>query len=253
MTEPYAGSDASAIATRAVKKDGAYELTGRKAFVMAAGEASLYVVLAKVKGGEDLTAFLVPADAPGVVASPPERMMTLRGSGAGSVKLDQVAVPEADRLGAEGDGLRIALAAGDLSRIGIAAIATGLMAQSLEEAKQYSGQREQFKLPLKAFQAIQWKVADMDTQVRAARLLTWYAAAKRDRGEDFSLDAAAAKLFAAEAAKKVTQDSLRVHGGNGFMRDLPLERQNRDARAMSILGGTSEMQRAFLAKQLLEL
>lgn len=251
LAEPGSGSDLSAVATRAEPTGDGYRLTGLKSFVVGAEAATAFLVFAKAPGG--LTAFLVPREAPGVRVGDAERSMTLRAATMAQVFLKDVHVPAADRLGAEGDGLKIALSALDASRLGTAAIACGLMAASIEEAKSFASQRTQFRMAIKNFQGIQWKVANMDVELRAARLLTWFAAAKRDKGEDFATDAAAAKLYAAEAAKRVTQDAIRIHGGTGYMRDLPVERLNRDARAMAIYGGTSEMQRAFLAAKALDL
>ena len=253
LTEPHAGSDIASISTRAVKEGDEYVLDGIKAFVTAAPHAAWFVVFAKVKGGEGLTAFLVPGDAEGVLVAPPERMMTMRGSDLSHVYLKGVRVPATHRLGEEGAGLPLATQCMELAGLGGAAIALGLMQAAFEDTVAYSGQREQFRTPLKKFQAIQFQVSELDLQIRASRLLTYAAADRRDRGEDFGADAAAAKLHAGEAAKMVTQKAIRIHGGTGFMRDLPVERYNRDARAMSIYAGTSEMQRAVLAARALGL
>lgn len=253
LAEPQSGSDMGGVATRAVKKDGAYVLDGVKSFVVGAPHAAWFVVFAKVKGTEGLTAFLVPADTPGVMVAPVERTMTMRGNDMAQVFLKGVQVPESHRLGDEGTGLQLANQCQEVAGLGGAAIAVGLMQASLEDAIQYSGDREQFRAPIKSFQAIQFLVAQLDVEVRAARLLTHAAADRRDRGEDFSAEAAAAKLFAGEVAKHVTQKSLRIHGGTGFMRDLPVERYNRDARAMSVYAGTAEMNKALLAARALSL
>ncbi len=254
LAEPNAGADFAAVQTKARRAEGAYVLNGLKSFVVGATDADVFIAFARTaKGPEGLSAFLVPRDAPGVMVAPPERSMTLRAATLAQVFLKDVRVPEADRLGGEGDGARIALVAQDLSRLGVAATACGLMAQAIDEARAFAGERQQFRMAIKNFQGIQWRIADMDVQLRAARLLTWFAAARRDKGEEFGNDAAAAKLYAADAAKRVTQDAIRIHGGSGYMRDLPLERINRDARAMAVYGGTSEMQRAQIAAKLLDL
>lgn len=251
LSEPAAGSDFSAVQTRAARKDGGYVLDGVKSFVVGAPHAAYVIVFAKAPEG--LTAFLVPTDTQGVRVAPPERTMTMRGADMAQVFLQGVRVPESHRLGAEGEGAAIAAQCTELSALGGAAIAVGLMQASLEDAIAYTGQREQFRTPLKGFQAIQFLVADLETELRAARLLTYAAADKRDRGEEFGADLAAAKLFAGQVAKHVTQKGVRIHGGIGFTRDVPAERYNRDARAMSIYGGTAEMQRAAIAAKALGL
>jgi alkylation response protein AidB-like acyl-CoA dehydrogenase len=253
LAEPQAGSDVSGVLTRAEKKGESYRLNGLKSFVTAAPHASWFITFARVKGAEGLTAFLVPADAKGVLVAPPERTMPVRGSDMAQVFLKDVQVPATHRLGDEGGALAWAAGCQELASLGGAAIALGLMQAAFEDAVAYTGQREQFRTPLKKFQAIQFQVSELDLQIRAARLLTYAAADRRDRGEDASADIAAAKLHAGEAAKMVTQKSIRIHGGTGFMRDLPVERYNRDARAMSIYAGTSEAQRAILAARALGL
>ncbi len=256
LTEPGAGSDLKQVRAVAERTaSGSYLLTGLKSFVIGGGEADVYIVFANVLDGDapGLTAFVVPKDTPGLVFGHPERMMSVRGAQLAQVFLKGAEVPEADRLGAEGQGLEVALEGLGLARLGVAALATGLMQAALDASCEYANQRQQFRQPIKNFQAIQWKISDMDLHARAARLLTYAAAAKRDKGEDFAHDAAAAKLYAGEHVKSVTQEAIRVHGGTGFMRDAPLERYNRDARAMSIFGGTSEMQRAAMAAKLLDL
>ncbi|HVM44989.1 MAG TPA: acyl-CoA dehydrogenase family protein [Candidatus Thermoplasmatota archaeon] len=264
LSEPGAGSDWTGVRTVAKKGDDGYTLDGVKSFVTGAPHAAWFVVFAAVKRGADassarvpgtegLTALLVPSDAPGVTVAQPERTMTMRGSDMAQVFLKGVRVPESHRLGAEGDGLAIATQANQLAALGGAAIAVGLMQAALEDSAAYANQREQFRTPLKGFQAIQFLVADLEVELRAARLLTYAAADKRDRGEDAGAEIAAAKLFAGEVSKHVTQKALRIHGGTGFMRDLPLERYNRDARSLSIYAGTAEMQRAAIAAKTLGL
>lgn len=253
LAEPGAGSDWSAVRTVAKKTDAGYTLEGVKSFVTGAPNATYFVVFARVPGTDGLTALLVPADAEGVMVAPAERTMTMRGSDMAQVFFKGVKVPASHRLGAEGEGLAIATQANELAALGGAAIAVGLMQAAFEDSAAYANQREQFRTPLKGFQAIQFLVADLDVGIRAARLLTHAAADKRDRGEECSTDVAAAKLYAGEMAKHVTQKALRIHGGTGFMRDLPLERYNRDARSLAIYAGTAEMQRAALAAKALGL
>ena len=253
LAEPQAGADFANVGTRARKDGDAYVLDGLKSFVTGAPHAAWLVVFAKVEKGEGLTAFLVPADAPGVLVAPPERSMTMRGADMAQVFLKGVKVPASHRLGEEGEGLALATQCQELAALGGAAIAVGLMQAAFEDAVAYANDREQFRMPIKRFQAIQFLVAQLDVELRAARLLTRAAADRRDRGEDASADIAAAKLFAGEAAKHLTQKSLRIHGGTGFMRDLPVERYNRDARATSVYAGTAEMQKAQLAAKALGL
>lgn len=252
MTEPNAGSDWAAMATRARRDEAVgYVLNGSKSFVVGAHDAAYFVVFAKVPGTQGLTALLVPADAPGVAVAPRESTMTMRGSDMSQVFFKNVNVPAANRLGAEGAGTDLARECQSLAALGGAAIAVGLMQASLEDSVTYSGDREQFRMPIKRFQAIQFLIADMEVKVDASRLMTLAAADQRDRGEDFETSAAKAKLFAGEAARFVTQKGLRIHGGTGFMRDIPLERYNRDARSLSIYAGTSEAERAQIAAKTL--
>lgn len=247
LSEPGAGSDIGSVRTTAKKAEGGYVVDGVKSFVVGAPDAQYFIVFARVAGTDGLTAILVPADAPGVMVAPADRTMTLRGSDMANVYFKGVKVPESHRLGAEGEGIALAMQCTELAALGAAAMAIGIMSAAFEDSVAYANQREQFRTPLKGFQAIQFLMADLEVEIRAARLLTYSAADKRDRGEDYSSDLAAAKLYAGEVSKHVTQKALRIHGGTGFMRDLPLERYNRDARALSIYAGTSEMQRAALA------
>ena len=251
LSEPGAGSDLGAVRTVAKKSGEGYVLSGVKSFVVGAPNSAWLTVFAQAPGG--LSAFVVPTSGTGVMVGPPERSMTMRGNDMAQVYLKSVHVPKTHMLGLEGEGLAIATQANELAALGGAAIAIGLMQAAFEDSTAYANQREQFRTPLKGFQAIQFLVADLEVELRAARLLTYAAADKRDRGEDFSTEVAAAKLYSGEVAKHVTQKALRIHGGTGFMRDLPLERYNRDARSLSIYAGTAEMQRAALAAKSLGL
>ena len=253
LAEPGAGSDMGGVRTSAKKADGGYVVNGVKSFVTGAPHAKWFIVFVRAQGTDGLTALVVPADAEGVAVAPVERTMTLRGNDMAQVFFKGVVVPETHRLGAEGEGGAIAAECNELAALGAAAVAVGIMQAAFEDAAAYANQREQFRTLLKGFQAIQFLMADLDVEVRAARLLTHVAADKRDRGEEFATDVAAAKLYAGEVSKHVTQKALRIHGGTGFMRDIPLERYNRDARAMSIYAGTAEMQRATLAAKSLGL
>jgi alkylation response protein AidB-like acyl-CoA dehydrogenase len=249
-TEPNAGSDASAIQTTARRTEGGWRLNGLKSFVVGAPHAAWFLVFAKT--GEATSVFLVPAESNGLKVAPREASMTMRGADMAQVFLKDVDLPASALLGAEGGGAALAQACSDVGALGAAAISVGLMQAAFDDAVAYAGEREQFRMPIKRFQAIQFLVADMETHLRAARLLTYAAADRRDRGEDFTADAAAAKLHASESAKFVTQKAIRIHGGTGFMRDLPVERYNRDARALGIYAGTSEAERATLAARTLQ-
>ncbi len=251
LTEPASGSDLNAVLTHAKRTDEGYVLNGLKSFVVGAAEASWFIVFAKLDGA--MSAFLVPADAAGVKVAPAERTMAFRGSDMAQVFFSNVSVPDTHLLGKEGAALELATDCLTLGKLGAAAIAIGIMQASYEDSIKYSGDREQFRTPIKNFQAIQWAIADMNIELRVSRLLAYAAADKRDRGEPYTDDVAAAKLYAGDASKHVTQKALRIHGGTGFMRDLPIERQNRDARATSIYAGTSEMQRAMIAAKALDL
>lgn len=253
LAEPNAGSDTTRLQTKAEKTATGWRLRGLKSFVVGAPYAKWFLCFAQTKGADGHSLFLVPADAAGVRIAPPERTMAMRGSAMAQVFLKDVDVPAENLLGQEGAGPAIAQEANDLASLGAASIAVGLMQAAFEDAVQYSGDREQFRTPIKRFQAIQFLVSEMEMHLRSSRLLTYAAADKRDRGEEFAVDAAAAKLHAGESVKFVTQKSLRIHGGTGFMRDLPVERYNRDGRALSIYAGTSEAERAVLATKTLGL
>ncbi|MHB8585316.1 MAG: acyl-CoA dehydrogenase family protein [Thermoplasmatota archaeon] len=251
VTEPGAGSDLSAIRTRASEKGSAFTLNGLKSFVVGAPEADSFLVLARE--GDGLSFFLVDRDAAGVRIGPVERMMSMRGSAMAEVFLKDVSVPASARLGNGGDGVAMAADANRLARLGAAAIATGTMQAAIDASVEYANERQQFRQPIKNFQAIQWKVAEMDADTRASRLLTYAAAAARDAGESWDAQLSAAKLHSGEAVKRVTQQAIRIHGGTGFMREMPLERLNRDGRSLSLFGATSEMERAAIAGRLLSL
>lgn len=251
LAEPGAGSDLAAVRTRARADGDAIVLDGLKSWVLGGGEADVFLVVARED--DAFSAFLVDRDAKGVSVGPAERMMTLKGADFTQLFLKGVRLPATARVGEKGQGTQVAVESLALARLAMAASAVGLMQAALDESRSYSGQRQQFRQPIKNFQAIQWKIAEMDTETRAARLLTYAAAAKRDEGAAWEEDLAAAHLFAGEAAKRVTQDGIRIHGGAGFMREVPLERFNRDARAMSVFAATAEMERATLAARLLEL
>ncbi len=202
----------------------------------------------KAKG---ISAFIVPAGAKGLRLGVNEKKMGIRSSDCVEVNLEDVRVPAANLLGREGEGFKIAMVALDCGRIGIAAQAVGLAQGALEEGVKYAKTRVQFGHPIADFQAIQFKLADMEMLTMAARLLVWSTARKKDQGQRFNHEAAAAKLFASDMVMKVTNEALQIHGGNGYTKDYPVERMLRDAKVTEIYEGTSEIQRSILARNVL--
>jgi acyl-CoA dehydrogenase len=253
LTEPDAGSDAAHLQAIAVRRDGGYLLNGTKIFITNAGEAQLYVVLATTRpgsGAEGITAFVVDGDNPGLVVGPTFKKMGLNGSPIAEVRLEECAVDEANRLGAEGEGFGIAMRALDSGRIGISAQAVGLAQGALDDAVAYAKERKQFGKPIAEMQTIQNKFADMTVRIRAARWLTWKAAALCDAGQPFTREASMAKLFATDAAMDITLDALQVFGGYGYLEDFPMARRVRDAKACQIYEGTNQIQRIVIARDL---
>ncbi|MBA0051006.1 acyl-CoA dehydrogenase [Streptomyces sp. AJS327] len=253
LSEPSSGSDAASLRTRAVRDGDGWVLNGSKAWITHAGVADFYTVLARTgeAGPRGITAFLVPGDAEGLSAAPPERKMGLNGSPTAQVHLDGVRVPDTARIGAEGEGFGIALAALDSGRLGIAACAIGVAQAALDEAARYATGREQFGRPVADFQGLRFLLADMCTQVEAGRALYLAAARRRDAGRPFGRQAAAAKLFCTDAAMRVTTDAVQVLGGYGYTADFPAERYLRDAKVLQIVEGTNQIQRVVIARHLL--
>lgn len=255
LTEPNAGSDAAAITTTAVRDGGEWVLSGTKSFITNGKSAGVHIVFARSEKGSKkargVSAFLVPADARGFSTGAPEKKMGIRSSDCVEVQLDDVRIPAANLLGMEGDGFKVAMTSLDSGRIGIAAQAIGLAQGALEAAVSYSKQRVQFNRPICEFQAIQFKLADMEMLTEAARLLIYNAARKKDGGASYTHEAAIAKLFASDIVMKVTQEALQIHGGNGYTKDYPVERMLRDAKVTEIYEGTSEIQRFIISRNLL--
>ncbi|MFW6690549.1 acyl-CoA dehydrogenase family protein [Streptomyces sp. MAR4 CNX-425] len=253
LSEPAAGSDAAALATRAVRDGDGWTLDGTKAWITHAGVADFYTVLARTggPGARGVTAFLVPGDAPGVSAAPPEKKMGMKGSPTGLVHFDGVRVPDARRVGAEGQGFAIALDALDSGRLGIAACAVGVAQAALDTAHGYALERQQFGRPVADFQGLRFLLADMATQIAAGRALYLAAARRRDAGLPFAQDAAMAKLFCTDAAMRVTTDAVQVLGGYGYTADFPAERYMREAKVLQIVEGTNQIQRVVVARHLL--
>lgn len=250
LTEPEAGSDAAALRTFAEKVPGGYRLHGTKVFITNGTHADVAIVFATLDpklGHRGIVAFLVPTDSEGFRRGHHEYKLGVQASGTTQLFLDGVFVPEENRLGAEGEGFKVALSTLDGGRIGIAAQAVGIAQGAFEEALAYARERRQFGKPIADFQAIQFYLADMATEIDAARLLTWKAAWAKEEKKRFSLEAAQAKLFASEVAQKVTNRALQIHGGYGYTREYNVERYFRDARITEIYEGTSEIQKLVIA------
>jgi alkylation response protein AidB-like acyl-CoA dehydrogenase len=251
LSEPHAGSDPAAMTTRAVRDGDAYVLTGAKAWTTHGGQADFYQVMARTSAERTgISCFLVPADAEGLSVDPPEHKMGLTGSTTATVRLDGVRVPVERRLGAEGDGLKIALSGLDSGRLGIAAIATGLAQGALDKAVAYAHDRETFGKPIIEHQGVAFLLADMEAAVQTARAMTLHAGRLKDLGLPFSREAAIAKLVATDNAMKVTTDAVQVLGGYGYTRDFPVERYMREAKAMQIFEGTNQIQRVVISRAL---
>jgi butyryl-CoA dehydrogenase len=255
ISEPDAGSDAGHLHTTAVRKDGHYILNGRKNWVTNGEQAGIYLVFARTNkdnGNKGISAFVVERGAPGLVVGKAEDKMGLRGSDTVSLSMQDLSVPAEQRLGAEGDGFKIALSALDAGRIGVGAQSLGVAVAAFEEAVKYAHQRQAFGQPLAKIQAIQFKLAEMERRIQCARLLIQRAAWLKDAGRPFAREASMAKLYASEAATWVTHQAIQVHGGYGYVKEYPVERYYRDARVMEIYEGTSEIQRLVIARSLLK-
>jgi alkylation response protein AidB-like acyl-CoA dehydrogenase len=252
LSEPASGSDAASLRTRAVRDGDDWVLSGTKAWITHGGIADFYTVLARTgePGPRGITAFLVPGDAAGLSAAAPERKMGMAGSPTAQLHFDEVRVPDSRRIGAEGQGFAIALAALDSGRLGIAACAVGVAQAALDEALAFTTQRRQFGRPLSEFQGLRFMLADMATQIEAGRALYLSAARLRDAGEPFSTQAAMAKLFCSDATMKITLDAVQLLGGYGYTTDFPAERYMREAKVLQIVEGTNQVQRMVIARQM---
>ncbi len=251
LSEAHAGSDPAAMQARARRDGEEYVLSGTKAWITHGGHADYYKVMARTgEGRNDISCFLVPADAEGVQADPPERKMGLTASSTTTLRLDGVRVPAERRLGDEGDGLRIALAGLDAGRLGIAAVATGLAQGALDVAVAYAQERETFGRRIIDHQGLGFLLADMAAAVETARATTLHAARLRDQGLPFSRQASIAKLVATDNAMRVTTDAVQVLGGYGYTRDFPVERYMREAKVMQIFEGTNQIQRMVITRHL---
>lgn len=252
LSEPSSGSDAASLRTRAVRDGDDWVITGTKAWITHGGVADFYTVMARTgeEGPRGITAFLVPADAPGVSAAAPEKKMGMKGSPTAQVHFDGVRVPDARRIGDEGQGFAIALSALDSGRLGIAACAIGVAQAALDEAVGYATGRQQFGRPIADFQGLRFMLADMATQIEAGRALYLAAARLRDAGRPFAKQAAMAKLHCTDTAMKVTTDAVQVLGGYGYTADFPAERYMREAKVLQIVEGTNQIQRMVIARHL---
>jgi alkylation response protein AidB-like acyl-CoA dehydrogenase len=254
LTEPAAGSDAAGIQARAVKDGAAYRLNGTKTWVTNGSVAGVFIVFAKTDpsaGGKGITAFLVEPGFAGFRVGRHEDKMGQTSSPSVEILLNDCHVPVENRLGEEGQGLKIALSALDGGRIGIAAQAVGLAQGALDESVKYAKQRGAFGKKIADFQAIQWMIADMQTEVEAARGLVLYAAWLKDSGGRMGAASSKAKLYASEMANRVVAKAVQIHGSVGYSRETDVERMYRDARVITIYEGTSEVQRMIIARELL--
>ena len=253
LTEPEAGSDVAALKSRALRRDGEYVLAGNKRFISNAGIADSYVVFASTAPdleGKGISAFVVDANNPGLVIK--KRIQMISPHPIGMIAFEECVIPESSLLGNQGDGLKIALVTLDLFRCTVGAAAVGLAQRALEEAVDYGRKRRQFDRPLTEFQGIQFKLAEMATELEAARLLVYQAAWAHDSGAaDAKLKSSMAKLFATEAAQRIVDQALQIHGGMGVVVGSVVERLYRDVRALRIYEGTSEIQKIVIARELL--
>jgi hypothetical protein len=252
LSEPHCGSDAAALTTRAELVDDHYEVTGTKAWITHAGVADFYNLMVRTggAGAKGISCLVTSAATPGMSFAPPEHKMGMMASPTAQVVLDGARVPAEDLVGAPGDGFRIAMQALDAGRLGIAACAVGLARAALDEAARYARERQAFGQSIAAFQGVQFMLADMDTQVHAARALLLEAARLKDAGRPFTLPAARAKLLATDVAMRVTTDAVQVLGGAGYTTDFPVERYMREAKVLQIVEGTNQIQRLVLGRAL---
>ena len=254
LTEPGAGSDPASQKSNAKRDGDTYVLNGTKAFVTSGKNADVVVATAytdKSKRHRGISAFVLEKGLPGFIVGPDEDKMGQRASDTTSLTFEDCRVPAENLLGEEGDGFIIAMAALDEGRIGIASMSVGIAQACLDAAISYAKEREQFGSPISKFQGIRWMITDMAVQIEAARLLTFNAAAMKDRGERFTAEASMAKLFASEMVNKVAYQALQIHGGYGYSKEYAVERYYRDARVTTIYEGTSEVQRIVIANDII--
>jgi acyl-CoA dehydrogenase len=253
LTEPEAGSDVSAMRTTAVRRGDKYVINGSKVFISNGGYADWYTVYAKTDkdaGHRGISAFVVPRDDT-VTVDKHEDKMGLRASNTAAISFNETEVPAENLLGEENHGFKLAMMTLDRTRPGVAAMATGIARAAFECATEYSKQRVQFGVPIAMHQAIQFMIADMATDIEAARLLAWQSAVLLDQGKRNTLQSSHAKRFAADTAMKVATDAVQIYGGYGFIKDYPVEKLMRDAKIMQLYEGTSQIQRLVIAREIL--
>ncbi|SAK55039.1 acyl-CoA dehydrogenase [Caballeronia temeraria] len=251
LTEPQAGSEANNLRVRAVEKDGQWVISGSKQFVTngkRAGMAIVFAVTDPDQGKRGISAFIVPTDTPGFNVGAPEHKLGIRASDTCPITFDDCAIPADNLLGKRGEGLKIALSNLEGGRIGIAAQALGIARAAFDAARAYAKERVQFGKPIHEHQSVANMLADMQTQINAARLLIHHAARMRTEGVPCLSEASQAKLYASEMAERVCSDAIQIHGGYGYLQDYPVERHYRDARITQIYEGTSEVQRMVIAR-----
>src|SRR5574343_1009193 len=253
LTEPHVGSQADGLKTTAVRDGDDYVISGVKQFITSGKNGDVAIVMAvtdKAAGKKGISAFLVPTATPGYQVARVEEKMGQHTSDTAQIVFENCRVPAANRLGDEGQGLKIALSGLEGGRIGIASQSVGMARAAFEAALRYSRDRVTFGQPIFEHQAVQFKLADMATQIEAARQLIWHAAALKDAGQPCLKEAAMAKLFASEIAERVCSDAIQIHGGYGYLSDFPVERIYRDVRVCQIYEGTSEVQKILIGRAL---
>jgi alkylation response protein AidB-like acyl-CoA dehydrogenase len=256
LSEPEAGSDAASLTSQAIREGDCWVINGTKAWVTSGSEADVVIVMARTdaagerRGARGISAFIVTPDLPGFKVGKKEDKMGLRASPTVQLEMADLRVPLTNMLGREGAGFSMAMQSLDHGRLGIAAQAIGIARCALEHATTYAGERRQFGKPIKEFEAIQFKLADMATRIAAARALLYQAAAAKDRGEKITQYSSMSKLFASETAMWVTTQAIQIFGGYGYVKEYPVERLFRDAKVTEIYEGTSEIQRIVIAREL---
>jgi acyl-CoA dehydrogenase len=256
LTEPEAGSDSASVRTRAVRDGDHYVLNGTKRYITNANKAALFTVMARtnpeIKGGGGVSAFLVPRNLVGLSVGKPEKKMGQQGAHICDVNFDNVRVPAENRLGAEGEGFKVAMQVLDRGRLHISGVCVGVAERLIADCVAYASERKQFGQPIAAFQLIQGMIADCKTEALAARALTLETARKRDLGENVTLEAAAAKYFASEMVGRVADRAVQIFGGAGYTADHGIERLYRDVRIFRIYEGTSQIQQVVIARETLK-
>jgi alkylation response protein AidB-like acyl-CoA dehydrogenase len=254
LTEPGSGSDSSGLKSTAVRDGDFYVLNGTKSFITNGTVASTYVVLVKTdpsKGNKGISSFIVEREMKGVSVGKKENKLGMRASDTAVMLFDEVKVPKSNLIGNEGDGFKQALGVLDSGRVGVAALSVGLGQGALDAGLKYAKERQAFGKPIVDFQGIQFKLADMATEIQAARLMTYRAAMAEAKGEDLNMLGAYAKLYASEAAVRAATEAVQIHGGYGYIKDFPVEKFYRDSKLLTIGEGTSEVQKIVISKNLL--